>query len=117
MLRKILPLLIIASAFFFISCNSVDTFGDETLSIETNGLAVFLTNKTDVNVYYVLIESEEATHVDINPDYTTWPYIEAGSTAAVPYDEIMGYHDDAKEAWITWRTEENGSGNSQTIKL
>ena len=115
---KYILFLTVFACFLALSCNStVDSLGDENLNIKTKNSAVILSNKSEKVIYYVLMESELATRVDIHPDFTSWPSIKAGAKITIPYSEIMGYEKSSKEAWITWQMEGGGSGGSLNFKL
>lgn len=115
-MKKILYLSVIAS-FIFLSCNSsVDSLGDENLSITTKESAVILTNNSDEVIHYILLEYETSTLVDLDPN-AEWPVIEGNSKVSIPYSEIMGYQESSDEAFIMWGIEKRSSGNSLKFKL
>jgi hypothetical protein len=63
-----------------------------------------LANATEKAVYYVLIESETATLVDLLPCTTpsTCLHVEPRAAKTVPYPEIMGYEPGDPEAILYW---------------
>lgn len=113
--RTFLILTIVSTSLFLSCSSSVDSFGDEILNIDTNNSTVILSNNSHQIVYYVLVESETANLIDLNPNVIEWPSIEAGTKVTIPYEEIMGYEDSSNDAWITWANVD--SANSHTIKL
>ncbi|WP_020403786.1 hypothetical protein [Gracilimonas tropica] len=115
-MKKILYISVFAS-FIFLSCNSsVDSLGDENLSITTKESAVILTNNSDEVIHYILLEYETSTLVDLDPN-AEWPTIEGNSKVSIPYSEIMGYQESSDEAFIMWGIEKRSSGNSLKFKL
>lgn len=68
-----------------------------------------LDNGTGRTVYYVALEAEEATLVDLNPDVTEWNRLAAGQTLGLPYGDLDGYDAGDDEAVVYWST---GSGMS-----
>lgn len=114
---KNVALLFAFASFLFLSCNSsVDSIGDENLSITTKESAVIITNNTDEVVHFILLEYETSTLIDLAPD-TEWPTIEANSKVSIPYSKIMGYQESADEAFIMWGIGMRSSGNSLKFKI
>lgn len=115
-MKKLVCISVFAS-FIFLSCNSsVDSFGDENLSITTKESAVIITNHSNKVVHYILLEYETSTLVDLDPN-AEWPSIEAGAKVSIPYSEIMGYQESSNEAFLRWGIGEPSSGNSLKFKL
>ncbi len=115
-MRKILFTLVSASLLFFSCSNtSVDSFSDEKLRILAKKPQITLTNKSEKTIYYVIIESETANLVDLDPDYRKWPSIEAGSELVINYNQIMGYEESSERAWIYWSDDKYG--DSYLMKL
>ncbi len=115
-MKKLLCITLFAS-FIFLSCNgSVDSLGDENLSITTKESTVILTNNSGEVIHYILLEYETSTLVDLDPD-AEWSTIEANSKVSIPYSEIMGYQESSDEAFIMWGIGERSSGNSFKFKL
>lgn len=104
-------------AFVFLSCkSSVDSIGDENLSITTKNSTVILSNNSNQIIHYLLLEAETATLIDLDPNYV-WPSIEADSSVTIPYNEIMGYNESANEVFIIWGLDGSRSEYSLTFKL
>lgn len=115
-MKKLVCLTLFAS-FIFLSCNSsVDSLGDENLSISTKKSAVILTNNSNKVVHYILLEYETSTLVDLDPN-AEWPTIEANSKVSIPYSEIMGYEESSDEAFIMWGLGNRSSSNSKKFEL
>lgn len=115
-MKKLLCIAVLCS-FIFLSCNnSVDSLGDESLSIVTKESAVILTNNSDEVLHYILLEYEMSTVVDLDPN-AEWPAIEANSKISIPYSDIMGYQESSKNAFIMWGIEKRSLGNSLKFKL
>jgi hypothetical protein len=101
---------------FLISGCGVDAIGDDAVRVTTSNSAVTIINTTSHVVYYVLIEAETATLVDLAP-MSEWPTIEPRSEITIQYVDIMGYSETATEAYFMWRTKKGPSGASMTIRL
>jgi hypothetical protein len=110
---------------FFILCASVlllssgcgvDAIGDDAVRVTTSNSGVTILNTTSHVVYYVLIEAETATLVDLAP-VSEWPTIEPGAQITIPYVGIMGYSETSTEAYFMWRIKKGPAGGSMTIEL
>ena len=88
-------------------CSAVE--GNAGFDVSARPSTLTLDNGTGRLVYYVAIESESSTTVDLNPDVTTWRRLAAGQTLRVPYADLDGYDAGDDEAVVYWST---GSGMS-----
>ncbi|MEP1151198.1 MAG: hypothetical protein JXR20_00445 [Balneola sp.] len=114
---KKLTYFIFLASFIFGACNSsVDSYSKESFGITTKESSVILTNNSNHVVYYILMEYETSTVVDLNPD-AEWPTIEANSKVSIPYGEIMGHQESSDEAFIMWGIKSGGIENHQKFKL
>lgn len=101
-----------------IPCIDIQEFQeDEILCIKVNNSNIYFSNLTEHIIYYLVVEQETSTLIDLDPDYTTWHSISGGETATVPYEDIIGYKDSATEAWIIWVLGDNESSGFVTISL
>ncbi len=96
------PLLL--AAFVLAGCSAL--WPDAGLSIEAAPPILRLTNEAEETIYYVVVEAETATLIDLNPNVEEWPALAAGEQLAIPYEEIMGYDDQAEGAFVFWSTGE-----------
>src|SRR6056297_1394764 len=104
-------------SLIYISCeNSMDSLGDEYLSITTSQKSVLLTNTSDEKLEFILIEYETSTLIDLDPD-AQWSVIEANSSRRVSYNDIMGYQSSSTEAFIMWRNVNRSYQNSLKYSL
>lgn len=88
-------------------CSAVE--GNAGFDVSARPSTLTLDNGTGRLVYYVALESETATLVDLNPDVTEWSRLAAGQTLRVPYADLDGYDAGDDEAVVYWST---GSGMS-----
>lgn len=91
--------------------------GEDILCIKTNNSSIFISNLSDQIIYYLAIEQETSTLIDLDPDYTTWHSIAGGKSTSIPYEDIIGYDNSATEAWIIWVLGDDETSDSITIKL
>jgi len=109
--------LLLGAALLLLSCSSgSDALSDDAVRVMTNGSSVTLSNTSSQVIYYVLIEAETATRVDLAP-MSEWPTIEPGANITIPYVDIMGYSESSTEAYFMWRAKKGPSGASMTIEL
>jgi hypothetical protein len=102
-------------AFLISGCGS-DALSGDAVRVTTSGSSVTLSNTSSQVIYYVLIEAETATRVDLAP-MSEWPTIEPGANITIPYVDIMGYSESSTEAYFMWRAKKGPSGASMTIRL
>jgi hypothetical protein len=69
---------------------------------------VTVRNTTDSTVGYFVVEREILIRATFAPCGDHMPRLAAGEQIAIPYDSIMGYDKQAKEAFVFWCTMSRG---------
>lgn len=117
MTRRAIDYFLLGAAFLLLSCSGgSDALSDDAVRVMTNGSSVTLSNTSSQLIYYVLMEAETATLVDLAP-MSEWPTIAPRSQITIQYRDIMGYSERATEAYFMWRAKKGPSGSSMTIRL
>ena len=95
------PLLLLAPLVLS-ACSAVGPGGG--FDVEADPPTLILDNNSDQTVYYVALESETATRLDLNPDVTVWPVVEVGQAVRIAYEDLDGYEEGDTEAVVYWST-------------
>lgn len=96
-----------------IGCASNSYEPDAVPPTQRQNTTLRLDNTQNEKVYYFLVERETAAVVLWTPTVTEkTPSIEAQESVWIPYKDIVGYDDNAKEAIFFWWTNPGDFGNT-----
>ncbi|MAO66475.1 MAG: hypothetical protein CL666_15905 [Balneola sp.] len=71
-----------------------------------------ITNNTNTDVFFQAIESETAARIRlVDPCNNFEPNLSANTSVEYPYEEIMGYDEDAEEVFFLWTNCIGDNGN------
>lgn len=85
-----------------VSCSEEDEY---LLEIRPDGDNFVIKNTSRATVYYLIIESNMAAVIDLDPNYTNWPSIEASESVTLPYENVSGYTDGSESANVYAQTQ------------
>ena len=90
-------------------CSSPVTVLEEGLEITIEPEAFLLHNRDfGVPLHYAIVETRASALIDLAPCETWSTMVQPRSFALVPFDEVIGYDDDAESAWVWWCAVDDG---------
>ncbi len=97
---------VIGVCLIVIGCDSATSprFAQDGFIVEAARGQVTLTNQSDADVHFVLVEEETSALVDLYFDPQEWPKVGPGATHRVAYEEILGYSEEATHVRVYWWT-------------
>ena len=95
--------LALAAAALSAGCGVLTGESDDALTVVATGASFRLRNESMGRVHYMVVERDIAALINWAPcTGDTCPAVRARSTVAVPYNEILGYSPEAREAIVYW---------------
>ncbi len=97
---------------FLILVVSCEDENHQIIEIHPEAPNLEITNHSNRSVFFYAIEQEAAKQIRLaNPCNNFQPNLAADTTIQFPYEEIMGFSDDAEYVWIWWEDCVSESGN------
>lgn len=118
-MKKNLMLLLIGVAC--ISCLDSITYEDDTIFISKGSCFLNITNRSDITVYYFIVEQNFAAYIEWRPSISA-PNILSRNTAMVKYAAIVGLGNQAirkgtKAIFYYWFTSDNNKFSVNNIVI
>lgn len=94
-----------------------DSQYEQTVEVQAVSPNLEITNKTDTPVFFYAIENKTAARIRLADPCTDFqPNLSANATIKLPYEDIMGYDEEAELVYFLW-TNCSGAGSSYTYPL
>lgn len=98
-----------------LGCNPQEQ--ESTVEVDAVPPNLEISNNTNTDIFFQAIENETAARIRLaNPCNDFQPNLDANTSTEVPYEDIMGYDEDAELVFFRW-TNCNGASESDTYAL
>ncbi len=103
-------IILLCAVILLAGCDkSINRYEYEKALIIAGSESLRIQNKLSQTLFYIVLEEEISTRVDIRVACDNLNYIEGYGSKIIPYDIIMGFKQGATVVFYTWICDESGS--------
>lgn len=107
---RFVTLSFLLTVMVLLECNkSINRYEDEIVLLKTGRESLVIQNKSADPLFYIVLEEEISTRVDILISCDNNNYVEGNEMKIIPYGTIMGYKTGAKILIYTWLCDETNT--------